>query len=230
MDEINKIDLIEVKEIGYQGGLKKMLINPNASLDDVYGSEYLPEFLKTILEKWLTWQERSEIDFASSISSLALAPQWYAGLLAWGCWIVLEDSMEINIRDFAKNRGKKADIKQICIPLDVVGRTFAEAAVCRTPRDFPIVFTAVVVDFENKVVKDAKLAMTGASKKSVYESGSVKTIIGKALTDEAIESLQGLIGSEIEPKADFRGSVEYRKEMTSVLTKRVLESCLKEAN
>ena len=230
MDKVLKNDQIVVENVKFKDGNKKLVVHADASLDNIYNSSYTPGLLRSVLEKWETWQERDEIDVASSISSLAIAPQWYAALLAWGAWVTKKDGTEIHMCEFLNSRGRKNDIKSVCLPLDVEHRTFAEAAVCRTPRDFPIVFAAAVVDFENGNVKDIRLTMTGAGNKSVLNFEKVNILIGKKLTQDGIEEIKKQVLSEVQPKADFRGSVEYRKEMAAVLAERVLNECLKGAN
>ena len=230
MDKVLKDDQIVVENVKFKGGNKKLVIHADASLDNIYNAPYTPELLRSVLEKWETWQERDEIDVASSISSLAIAPQWYAALLAWGAWIIKKDGTEIHMSEFLDSRGRKNDIKSICIPLDIEKRTIAEAAVCRTPRDLPIVFAVAVVDFKNGNVKNARLTMTGAGNKSVLEIEKVNTLIGEKLTQSNIEKIKTQVLNEVQPKADFRGSVEYRKEMAAVLAERVLNECLKGAN
>ena len=230
MDKVLKDDQIVVENVMFEGGSKKLVIQADASLDAIYNSSYTPKLLKSVLEKWETWQERAEIDAASSISSLAIAPQWYAALSSWGAWVTKKDGTEFHMSEFFASRGRKSDVKNVSIPLEVEKRTFAEAAVCRTPRDFPIVFAAAVVDFENDIVKNVRLTMTGAGSKSVLKIESVNTLVGKKLTQDSIKEIKKQILSEVQPKADFRGSVEYRKEMAAVLAERVLNECLKGAN
>ncbi|MBN2488097.1 MAG: hypothetical protein JXA98_03625, partial [Methanosarcinaceae archaeon] len=66
--------------------------------------------------------------------------------------------------------------------------------------------------------------------KSVLNFEKVNILIGKKLTQDGIEEIKKQVLSEVQPKADFRGSVEYRKEMAAVLAERVLNECLKGAN
>jgi len=230
MGKVLMDDLISVRDTKFKNGAQQLVLSAQVTLDSINNSIHTPPLLKIVLEKWLTWQEKDEIDIASSISSLNITSQWYAALLAWGAWVIKKDGSEVHMTEFLDKRGRKSEIESICIPLEIPNRVYAESAVCRTPRDYPIVFAAAVVDYDGDVVKDINLAMTGAAKKSVVKINAVDTLKGKKLTDQDIESVKQQVLKEVEPKADFRGSVEYRKEMAALLSKRVLKMCVKGDN
>ena len=56
-------------------------------------------------------------------------------------------------------------------------------------------------------------------------AASVNLLTGGPLTDERIEQVAAAVAQEVVPLDDFCGSVEYRREMAAVLTRRALAMC-----
>jgi len=54
-------------------------------------------------------------------------------------------------------------------------------------------------------------------------------LIGKELNDEVLEAVGRAAAAECDPSADLRGSVEYKRDLTRVLTKRVIKKAVERA-
>ena len=227
MGKVLSIEKINSSNTSYRNGRKKLEYRFDASLEDIHNHPMTPELFKSTLGKWLSWQERVETSMAASITAISLAPQWIASLYTWGVWINLQDGSEVSIEDFLQKRAKKSEVCSLTLPGDVPGRVWADHAVCRTPRDYPIIFTALVMDMDKGKVVSARMAMTGASRKSVQGIKSVNEIAGKDLDEEMITQVENGIRSEVEPVDDFRGSADYRREMAALSARRSLLTCLK---
>lgn len=105
--------------------------------------------------------------------------------------------------------------------------------VARTPRDAPIVAACAVMDDGNKMMRIAVggvgitpqlVASALIGKAQPPSSLEIKgTMPVSAMHDEALATIAKQAQEKVKPIADFRGSVEYQREMVGILTKRVLK-------
>lgn len=197
------------------------------SLQEVLEVPQLPALCEELLG-CVPWQRRNEFTLKRGISSTGLLPGWVGVLLAWGADINFstgEDpiSVEAYLRHTeARHEGAAA----LRLPLEVPGRVWADDRVARAPADSPIVYAVAVLDVKDQIVRRARLAITGVWKEAAGLVTAVQKLEGKALTKGAIEKTVQRVRGEISPQADFLGSVEYRRAMAAVLTRRVLRTCL----
>jgi carbon-monoxide dehydrogenase medium subunit len=139
--------------------------------------------------------------------------------------VVFEDGNEQPLTELMDSARKPSNIVALSLPLDVQGRCWAEARTGETPEDFPIVWAMAVVDMEGDTVKNACVALTGTSNKSVSLAEAASQLGGKPLDAESIDQTAALVEKEVSPKGDYRGSVEYRSAMAGVMTRRALQAC-----
>ncbi len=92
--------------------------------------------------------------------------------------------------------------------------------VARTPSDKPIVSVCAAARIEQGVARNVRIALGGVGETAVRAADTEKQLEGKPLSDSVIESAAQLAANGLSPRGDFRGSVEYRKEMAVVLTRR----------
>lgn len=101
-----------------------------------------------------------------------------------------------------------------------------ESHVGRTPADEPIVAAFAAVELTERRVCQARVALTGVWPKPVGLAHAAANLIGGPLDAEGIAAVARAVAYEVAPDGDFRGSVEYRRAMAQVLTRRALERCL----
>jgi carbon-monoxide dehydrogenase medium subunit len=53
-----------------------------------------------------------------------------------------------------------------------------------------------------------------------------QALIGHVLTDDVIEATGQAAASECDPSSDLRGSVDYKRDMTRILTKRAIYTAI----
>jgi carbon-monoxide dehydrogenase medium subunit len=186
----------------------------------------------------LSWQLRNENMVIQAVRSPRLAPQFLAALLALGAEVLVGESA----RALLAGEGKLlADILRqatphfdsmsaVCVPLDVPGRAWGESRVTRTPADAPIVGAIAVVDLDDSrgaraVVRQARLALTGAWGDPARLVESAGLLVGDALSAARIQQVAAAVEQEVAPRDDFYGSADYRRAMAAVLTRRALEDC-----
>ena len=221
---------VEVQNTPYLQGASRLNLNPRASLDEALADPACPNFLQQALQDKVVWQKRNEFHVGQSLQSLGLAPQWVGALLAWGARVTLEDGSEHPLVELLETARKPGDIAQVSLPLDVPGRCWAAARTGDTPKDFPIVWAMAVIDLDDGLVKDARLALTGAWQKSVALTEAAEGLVGKPLDEENIQTVSAAVEKEVTPKGDYRGSVEYRSAMAGVMTRRALTACMEGEN
>lgn len=103
------------------------------------------------------------------------------------------------------------------------------ARVGRTPRDHAIAAAAAVIEAENGAVRRAGLALAGANPTPVRLLEVEKLLAGKKVTAELLDQAAAMAEKQAAPQGDFRGSVEYRRSMASVLVRRALAAAAKQA-
>jgi len=207
---------------------KSLVLPPEITLQEIYDSEQVPEFLKTALSSPVTWQVRNETSLRKAILSPQLAPQFIAALLALGTQAVFGDQQGDLADYLRRDLLHELSLMALYVPVDVAGQVSAENHVSRTPADTPIVSVRVVLTLADGVVSQAKIACTGAFKAHAKLADPADMLIGKKLTDALIDEVSQAMKTAVNPPDNFIGSEEYRREMAVVLTRRALQTCQSE--
>ena len=197
-------------------------MKPEADLESIYSSGKLPETLSRTLEGPFSWQRRNETTLERTLNMPGLAPQWVAGLLAGGAMVHLSGKDIPLVEVMQKSTKQKYEE----VRLAVEGLLWGSAQVARTPVDEPIVFAIATVKMSKGVVWQAQAALTGVWPSSVGMVNAVNDLAGGPLTKERIAEIAAKVADEVDPRADFLGSVDYRRAMAVVLTRYALEKCL----
>jgi len=90
----------------------------------------------------------------------------------------------------------------------------------RSPKDKPIVCAAAYIAVDEGLPAALRIAVGGAAEQPVRLHKAEHLLKGKLLTEEKIAEALAPVIEELEPVADFRGSVAYRREMAAVLARR----------
>ena len=98
--------------------------------------------------------------------------------------------------------------------------------VARTPSDKSIVSVCAAARIEKNVARDVRIALGSVSETAVRASAAEQALEGQLLSDALIEDAARAATLGLTPRGDFRGSVEYRKEMAVVLTRRALKELI----
>ncbi|MBN1487815.1 MAG: FAD binding domain-containing protein [Anaerolineae bacterium] len=99
----------------------------------------------------------------------------------------------------------------------------------RSPKDKPIVCAAAYVAVEEGLPADIRVAVGGANPIPTRLHKTEHLLKGQLLTVEKIDKALAASLVELKPAGDFRGSVEYRKEMAKVLSRRALLAAWEQA-
>jgi CO/xanthine dehydrogenase FAD-binding subunit len=203
-------------------------MDANASLQSVFDDPACPSILRQTLVGPLTWQVRNETSVQKTLKSARIAPQWIGALLALGTTVTVEKesgSADVPLETYLQDGSEG---KATTLRVDVGEIRWGMGLVARTPADEPIVAAFAAVELDADVVREARVALVGVWQEPVRLAQSAAQLVGGPLDTAAIQAVAQAVAEEVSPKGDFRGSEEYRRAMAGVLTRRALETCLRQ--
>jgi carbon-monoxide dehydrogenase medium subunit len=91
-----------------------------------------------------------------------------------------------------------------------------------------IVNVAVVLtlDRERNIFSEARIGIGAVAPTPLRARRAEEALIGHLVNDETIQNASQEVAGEVSPISDIRGSAEYRREMTRVLTSRAIERAI----
>jgi aerobic carbon-monoxide dehydrogenase medium subunit len=89
--------------------------------------------------------------------------------------------------------------------------------------DFATVAVAVHVQMDDGKVGSAGIGLTAVGPQNIKAEKAEAALKGRGLDDAAIKEAAGLAAAAAEPKADHRGSIEYKRNLVRVFTERGLK-------
>ncbi len=207
-----------------------LLVEGKCVLQDLLdATPHTPPLLQDLLRTGeIAWQYRNETTIAQAASGENPAVPWLVGLAAWGGTFLLKDGREVPVADYLARRTGGGRIDTLRLPVKRENYTWGAAHVSITPADRPIVLAAAVLAWEGARIAEARLALTGVSRKKVFPVEAIAAWQGKdrAAVDAAAFAAQ--TAAAFEPPSDYRGSAEYRRAMAEVVIRRALEQALSE--
>jgi CO/xanthine dehydrogenase FAD-binding subunit len=203
-------------------------VDADAPLQSVFDRPDTPPPLRQALTGVLSWQTRNETPVRRTLTAPRLAPQWAAALLALGATVTVEGDdgpAEVPLESVLQ---RQANGLVSALHIELGSVRWGEARVARTPADEPIVSAVAVADIDKGVVRQARVALTGAWPEPARLAKAPARLVGGPLNAERIQAVADGVAEEVDPRGDFLGSEEYRRAMASVTTRRALEECLRQ--
>ena len=96
----------------------------------------------------------------------------------------------------------------------------------RKAMDLAIVGVAVWIRLDGEVVQEAMIAMASVGPRTMRATNAENELIGKPLTEKAIESAAKAASAECKARNGIRASEEYKRAMIEVYTKRVIRKAV----
>ncbi|RMF77804.1 MAG: hypothetical protein D6737_16595 [Chloroflexi bacterium] len=235
-------DLQHLGEINYaDDGLH---IGGVAMLQEVVESVYVWDEVKQTLTRSIPLNIRNNTSVGESLIAPDAPLEWLTMLSALGAEVTFREpgsgvSTIQMVSEFVEFVAISDDlfrgvIMSVHIPPLAQGTRVGTAYVARTPADAPIVNVAAVATLNNENIIERLIVGLGGKWISRTDRNDVvpvvvfhleENVIGQPLDEERIESIADAMVT-VEPVADYRGSVEYRREMARVLTRRALQACI----
>ncbi len=117
----------------------------------------------------------------------------------------------------------------IRIPAPGNGSGGAYLKVERKVGDYAISAVAVQLTLEADRVSAARIGLTNLSPVPMRATEAEQALVGQAPTDEVLEAAGQAAAAQCDPSADLRGSVEYKRDLTRVVTKRAIRKAIERA-
>jgi aerobic carbon-monoxide dehydrogenase medium subunit len=93
----------------------------------------------------------------------------------------------------------------------------------RNEMDIAVVGVGTSLTLEGDVVKAARIALGAVGPTPIFSKKAGDSLIGKTLDNAAIEAAAQLAIADATPIDDMRGTAEFRKHVTGVLTRRTIQ-------
>jgi len=99
---------------------------------------------------------------------------------------------------------------------------WALASVARTPSDAPIVVAVAMLALDHGRCAAARVALGGVAQMPILLPEFEAALVGQIPSPDLFAEAGSRAATLVQPIGDFRGSAEYRRAMTGVLTERAL--------
>ena len=180
---------------------------------------------------------RNRGTIAGSVAHADPSGDWGAVLLALDADIVLRSSSgsrTVKARDFFNGPFSTAlepneMLSEIRIPASRSQTGGAYLKLERKVGDFATVAVAVQLQMDDGQVGSAGIGLTAVGPQNLKAERAEAALKGRVLDDAAIKEAAGLAAEAAEPKADHRGSVEYKRNVVRVFTERGLKRAYERA-
>ncbi len=162
-----------------------------------------------------------------------------AVMLAYGATVVArgpEGERTIAIDDFftdlfETSLAENEILTEIRIPTpgpDAPGRRPGGAyiKVERKVGDYAVSAVAVQLTMDGDVVREARIGLTNVNPAPMRATDAEHQLVGRAPSDEVLEAAGREASEQCQPSPDLRGSVEYKRDLTRVLTKRTIRKAI----
>lgn len=115
---------------------------------------------------------------------------------------------------------------QIRIPVPQAGTGSSYAKLKRKTGDYATAAAAVVVQLENGICRQARIALTNVGPTALFSDGAAASLLGKAIDDAAITQAADLAMKICEPAPDLRGDEAYKTAMAGQMVERALRTAI----
>ncbi len=99
----------------------------------------------------------------------------------------------------------------------------------RNEMDIAVVGVGASVTLSNGTIKSARISLASVAPKPLFVEAAGAALAGKEPTDENIQAAANAATDAATPITDMRGTIEYRKHLCEVLTRRALHTAIERA-
>jgi carbon-monoxide dehydrogenase medium subunit len=120
-------------------------------------------------------------------------------------------------------------LTEIRIPKPSANSGGAYVKMERKVGDYAVSAVAVQLTLDGSRCADARIGLTNVSAVPMRAKNAERALIGNTLTDDVIEAAGAAAGAECDPTPDLRGGIDYKRDITRVLTKRAIRAAIERA-
>ncbi len=95
--------------------------------------------------------------------------------------------------------------------------------------DYAISAVAVQLTMSGNTCSNARIGLTNVSPVPQRAKNAERAIIGQTITEEVLEAAGQAAAAECDPSPDLRGTVDYKRDLTRVITKRAIRQAVERA-
>ena len=95
--------------------------------------------------------------------------------------------------------------------------------------DYAVSAVAVQLTMDGETCTAARIGLTNVSSTPMRARNAEQAIVGQQITDEVLEAAGKAAAAECTPSPDLRGSADYKRDLTRVLTKRAIRKAVARA-
>lgn len=99
----------------------------------------------------------------------------------------------------------------------------------RNEMDIAVAGAGVSVELDNGNIKSARVTLASVAPTPLFVSEAGEAVAGKLATEETVRIASGLARDAAVPITDMRGTIEYRKHLCEVLTRRAMMTAIERA-
>lgn len=142
---------------------------------------------------------------------------------------------EIAVEDFCTGPGRnslQAGELLVSLHLPPAGKRSGSQYLRFIPRnemDIAVVGAGVAVTLEDGVFRSARIALSSVAPTPLFVREAGEWLAGKPVNAESIQAAAEMAKVAAAPITDMRGTIEYRKHLCAVLTRRALEAAVQQA-
>ncbi|MFP3217619.1 MAG: glyceraldehyde dehydrogenase subunit beta [Acidianus sp.] len=227
------VDITKLKELHYLNKEEKEY-KLGATITHYEISKAQIPLLSEVASKIGDPQVRNMGTIGGSISQLDPSADYPAALLVLDATVKIkgpsgERLEEFSLFDkdmFTPDLSQGEIVTEISIPV-FPGYKYSYQKLERKAGDFAIVGVAVLIKTNGDEVEDFRVGVTGVNNKAYRSQIAEDMIKGKKINDEIIDKIAQEVANESNPTSDIRGSAEYKRKATKVMTKRAILDALK---
>lgn len=233
-------NLIQLTDIFYEKG-RGMIIGARATHNDLVNSTVLQEKYLSVCEAahhMANNQVRNRGTVGGNIVNAVPSADLPPILIALGAVVKLVGTggeRTVPLEEFFTGPGKtelKQDelLTEILIPdHSFTGSTYMKFGLRRSGA-LAVVGVAAAVVMDGDVCRAARIVLGAVAPVPMRAKQAEELLKGKVVSDQLLEEVGVCAAGESKPIADIRGSVEYRKDMVRVFTKRALKKAIQEGH
>ena len=100
----------------------------------------------------------------------------------------------------------------------------------RNEMDIAVAGAGVSVELEDGVIKSARVCLASVAPTPLFVREAGEALVGKPANDESVQEAANIAEEAARPITDMRGTIEYRKHLCNVLTRRALNTAIERAS
>lgn len=209
---------------------KKVTIGGTATFQQIVKSKDLPPVIRQAAQTYSTIIQRNTTTLQDALFGYATYFDLLTALLAHDTEVTVAGKTKKKVplaQFFSKDNRAVLSNSEVATEFTFkllagdVGGSLQRIAL--TDGDAVAILNVVaVLKMTGKKISEAKIAVGGGLPAPVRLPAIEQELAGKVLDAALVESVAGKVAGMIEPESDFRGSAQYRKQISGVLVRRAI--------